>query len=236
MPLRFFDAGNVVAQKVTWIDDVKLGLDTPAGSNLIANGTFDTTSFGSNTHNVNPSGTGWRFAPGGTGAGSGIDRGNPYGSPNAAPYEGSQYAFLQGRGEGSGTTSIEQDVSGFQVGKSYMLSFESAAIEGFSGANPFFVSVAGNPVTFGSSDWLSPSGSYGLYCSDAFVATSATMTLRFNDAGNVPATFVSFIDDVQITGVPEPSAGVFLFVLAIVSCVARLAHWSSGRRAGVVCP
>ena len=31
MPLRFFDAGNVAVQKVTWIDDVKLGIATPAG-------------------------------------------------------------------------------------------------------------------------------------------------------------------------------------------------------------
>jgi lysophospholipase L1-like esterase len=227
MPLRFFDAGNVVAQKVTWIDDVKLGLSTPAGSNLVANGTFDTTSFTNNTHNVNPSGTGWRFTPGGTSAGSGIDRGNPYGSPNAAAYEGSQYAFLQGRGEGSGTTTIEQDVLGFEVGKSYILSFESAGIEGFSGANPFFVSLGGNAVTFGGSDWLSPSGSYGLYCSDPFVATSATMTLQFHDAGNVPATFASFIDDVQITSVPEPPSVVMLLAVAIVCCLARLPRRSS---------
>jgi lysophospholipase L1-like esterase len=227
MPLRFFDAGNVVVTKVTWIDDVKLGLSTPAGSNLVTNGTFETTSFSNNTHNVNPSGTGWRFTPGGTTAGSGIDRGNPYGSPNAAAYEGAQYAFLQGRGEGSGTTSIEQDVSGFQVGKSYVLSFESAAIEGFSGANPLFASLGGNGVTFGNNTWLSPSGSYGLYCSDPFVATSSTMTLQFHDAGNIPATFASFIDDVQITAVPEPSTVVLLLVLGIALGAGRLARWRS---------
>jgi lysophospholipase L1-like esterase len=232
MPLRFFDAGNVDFQKVTWIDDVKLGLATPAGSNLVANGTFETTPL-NNGHNVNPSGTGWRFTASGTTSGSGIDRGNPYGSPNAAAYEGSQYAFLQGRGEGSGTTAIEQDVSGFQVGKSYILSFESAAIEGFSGANPFFASVGGNGVTFGGSNWLSPSGSYGLFCSDPFVASSTTMTLQFRDAGNVPATFVSFIDDIQITAVAEPSTGAFLLALAIVSCVAGLARRSARRRGGV---
>jgi lysophospholipase L1-like esterase len=217
MPLRFFDAGNVAVQKVTWIDDVKLGISTPAGSNLVTNGTFETASFGNNTHTVNPSGTGWRFAAGGTTAGSGIDRGNPYGSPNAAAYEGAQYAFLQGRGEGNGVTSIEQDVSGFQVGKSYVLSFESAGIEGFSGANPFFASLGGNGVTFGNSTWISPSGSYGLYCSDPFVATSSTMTLQFHDAGNVPGTFVSFIDDVQITAVPEPSTVVLLLALGAVA-------------------
>jgi lysophospholipase L1-like esterase len=222
MPLRFADAGNVAVTKVTWIDDVKLGLATPAGSNLVTNGTFEATSYANNTHNVNPSGTGWRFTAAGTSSGSGIDRGNPYGSTNATAYEGSQYAFLQGRGEGSGTTSIEQDVAGFQVGKTYILSFESAGIQGFSGADPFFASLGGNSVTFGGSDWISPSGSYGLYCSDAFVATSSTMTLQFHDAGNVPATFASFIDDVQITAVPEPSTVVFLLILASVSCIAAL--------------
>ena len=231
MPLRFFDAGNVAVTKVTWIDDVKLGLVTPAGSNLVTNGTFEATSYSNNSHNVAPSGTGWRFTAGGTTAGSGIDRGNPYGSTNAAAYEGLQYAFLQGRGEGTGTTSIEQDVSGFHVGKSYILSFESAGIEGFSGADPFFASIGGGALTFGGSDWLSPSGSYGLYCSDPFVATSTTMTLQFHDAGNVPVTFASFIDDVQITAVPEPSTGVFLLALAIIAYIVGLAHWLTRRRA-----
>ncbi len=230
MPLRFYDGGNIAVTKVTWIDDVKLGLATPAGSNLVTNGTFEATTYSNNTHNVAPTGTGWQFTASGTTAGSGIDRGNPYGSTNAVPYEGSQYAFLQGCGEGSGTTSISQQIAGFQVGKSYILSFESAGIEGFSGTDPFFASVGGSAVTFGGSDWISPSGSYGLYCSDPFTATSATMALLFHDAGNVPATFASFLDDVQITSVPEPSTGVFLLVLAIVAYIAGLAHWLAWRR------
>jgi lysophospholipase L1-like esterase len=216
MPLRFFDAGNIAVGKLTWIDEVKLGISTPTGSNLVTNGTFEATSFSSGTHNINPSGTGWRFTSGATGAGSGIDRGNPYGSTNAAAYAGSQYAFLQGAGEGHGTMSIEQDVSGFQIGKTYALTFEASAIEGYSGGNPIFASVGGNAVTFGAGAYVSPSGSYGLYCSDPFVATSSTMTLRFYDGGDVPVTFVSFIDDVQITAVPEPATTLLL--LALVSC------------------
>jgi lysophospholipase L1-like esterase len=233
MPLRFFDAGNVAVQKVTWIDGVKLGIATPAGSNLVSNGTFEATSFGNNTHNVSPTGTGWRFTAGGTTTGSGIDRGNPYGTSvtNASAYEGSQFAFLQGRGEGNGVTGIEQDVSGFQVGRSYLLSFESAAIEGAGGANPFFVSLGGDAVAFSGSTYVSPSASYGLYVSTPFVATSPTMTLRFFDAGNVPTDYASWIDDVQITVVPEPSTGVFLLGLAIASFLAGIARWSSRQRA-----
>ncbi len=229
MPLRFFDAGNASSTKVSWIDNVKLGISTPAGSNLVANGAFENVVYGNNTHNTNPSGAGWTFSAGSTtGIGSGIDRGNLYGSPNAAAFEGSQYGFIQGAGEGDGVTSISQDVSGFQVGKRYALSFEAAGIEGYSlgfgGADPFSVSVGGNAVTFGGSNWLSPSYSYGLYCSDTFVATSSTMTLRFYDAGNVPVTYASFLDDMQITAVPEPSTGVLLLAVAIISSFAAVAR------------
>jgi lysophospholipase L1-like esterase len=228
LPLRFFDAGNVAVQKVTWIDGVKLGIATPAGENLVSNGTFEANSYNNNTHNINPAGTGWRFTSGAPGAGSGIDRGNPYGTvaTNASAYEGSQYAFLQGRGEGNGATGIEQDVSGFQVGGSYVLSFESAGIQGTSGSNPFYASLDGNAVAFGGSDYVCPSASYGLYVSTPFIATSSTMTLRFHDAGNVPTGFASWIDDVQITAVPEPSAGVSLLGLTIVSLIAGLARRS----------
>jgi lysophospholipase L1-like esterase len=230
MSLRFFDAGNVATGKLSWIDGVKLGISTPAASNLVKNGTFETTTFNSGTHNINPSGASWRCTSGATGAGSGIDCGNPYGSPNASPYEGTQYAFLQGAGEGKGTTSIEQDVSGFEIGKKYTLTFEAAAIEGFSGANPIFVSLAGNAVTFDDSTYVSPSGSYGLYCSDSFVATSSTMTLTFYDGGNVPVTYVSFIDDVQITAVPEPATAIFLLGLIAAALVAWLVRMSPATR------
>jgi lysophospholipase L1-like esterase len=226
MPLRFFDRGNVAVGQVTWIDSVKLGIATSAGANLVANGTFETNAFGDNTHNVNPAGTGWRFTAGGTTAGSGIDRGNPYGVANASAYEGSQYAFLQGRGEGNGVTGIEQDISGFQPGHSYVLSFESAGIGGASGANPFFVSIGGNGVAFGDSTYVTPSASYGLYTSTPFTATGETMTLRFFDAGNVPVTFASWIDDVQITAVPEPSSAVSIFSVAIVFLIAAVARRS----------
>ena len=123
--------------------------------------------------------------------------------------------------------SIEQDVSGFQVGKSYILSFESAGIEGFSGANPFFVSLGGNAVTFDGSDLRFPLGQLRpLLSATPFIATSSTMTLRFHDAGNVPAGFASWIDDVQITAVPEPSTGVSLLGLTIISLIAGIARRS----------
>ena len=126
MPLRFYDAGNVVVTKDSWIDDVKLALVTPSGGNLVANGGFETPVLAANSHNNNPAGSGWRFTVNGAGAGAGIDRGNPYGTsiPNSVAEAGQQMAYLRGSGAGNGTTSIEQDTTGFVVGKSYVLSFQ----------------------------------------------------------------------------------------------------------------
>lgn len=217
MSLRFYDAGNVVGSRVSFIDNVKLGIVTAADKNLVTNGSFDNVAFGTNSHTVNPANTGWRFQPSAiSGAGSGVENGNPYGTstPNSAAFNGSQMAFLQGLGAGNGTSSIEQDVSNFQIGGLYQLTFESAAIEGFTGVNPFTVMIGGTPVTFSGRTSVSPSASYGLYVSDPFVASSSTMTLRFADAGNVPYTQVSWIDDVQITAVPEPSTLVALLTAA----------------------
>jgi MYXO-CTERM domain-containing protein len=228
MPLRFFDAGNVPVTKVSWVDAIKLGVVTPGSANLVSNGSFEQTGCAADSHNVNPSGAGWRFTASGTTAGSGIDRGNPYGAaacPNAVTFDGSQHAFLQGRGEGNGVTRIEQDITGFQTGEVYRLTFEAASIEGFSGANPIFVSVGGSPLDFGGSSYVSPSGSYGLYVSAPFVATGSTMTLQFADGGDVPVTYLSWIDDVQVTAVPEPASGI----LAAIAGVLLLARWRRRR-------
>jgi len=227
MPLRFYDAGNVAGGQDSWIDDVKLSLATSSGGNLVANGGFETPVCAANSHKNNPASAGWRFTVNGAGAGSGIDRGNPYGAtiPNSVPEAGQQMAYLQGSGAGNGTTSIEQDTTGFVTGNSYVLSFQSGAIEGCSGVNPFSVSIGGNAVTFnGGRTLISPSASYGLYCSDPFVATDTTMTLRFYDAGNVPTGQLSWLDDVQIVSVPEPSGIALLGVggAALLGCRWRL--------------
>ena len=70
----------------------------PLQLNLVTNGGFETTYFANNTHRINPSGSGWTFTVGATGAGSGIDRGDPYGSSGSWPIEGAQQAFLQSSG------------------------------------------------------------------------------------------------------------------------------------------
>jgi lysophospholipase L1-like esterase len=208
MMLRFYDAGNVSTSKVSWIDNVKLDLVTPSSGNLVAHGGFETTVFANNSHNKNPTGAGWRFSPNGSAsAGAGIDRGNPYSVANSVAEAGQQMAYLQGSGTAGGTTYIEQDVTEFETGKSYLVSFQACAIEGFCGVNPFSVSIGGDAVAFnGDRTLVSPSANWALYCSDPFTASGPTMTLRICDAGNVPVERVSWLDDVQIIAVPEPSS------------------------------
>lgn len=160
---------------------------------VIANAGFETPEYALNSHNYKGiTGTEWTH----TGR-SGIDRGNPFGAAvsNCFPSEGAQMAFLQGdAGYTNGVTSLGQDISGFIVGEAYMLSFDAKAISGYSGANPFSVSVGGIDL-FGL---ITPDTLYQEYISGPIVATAETMNLLFYDQGNFNSGCVSFIDDVQI--------------------------------------
>lgn len=227
--LRFYDAGSVDYTKVSFIDSVMVAVNTPTG-NLVGNGGFEATSFANNSHNVNPSGAGWRFTSGVSGAGSGIDRGSPYsGATNSSPSEGLQMAFLQGSGN-SAASSIEQDVAGLVAGRQYVVSFEAKTIAGSTGAgaDPFHVSVGGRDLTFGGTPLISPSTGCDLYTSDPFTATSSAQTLRFYDAGNVLSTKVSWIDDVQLTPTAVPEPGSLALVLAACGTLA----WGWKRKRG----
>ncbi|MBN1911170.1 MAG: PEP-CTERM sorting domain-containing protein [Pirellulales bacterium] len=203
MNLRFYDQGDVAVTQVSWIDDVTLGLVTAASANLVTNGGFETPVLAENSHGLNVAGAGWNFTTGRPAAGTGIDRGNPFGAAcyNCTPYEGDQMAFIQGAGAGYGTSSIDQDVSGFEIGRQYVLTFEAKASGGdvFGGVNPLSVSIDGQTLIFDELEGVAPSLAYELFISDPFTATSETMNLRFFDEGNVDWLLLTWIDDVQIT-------------------------------------
>jgi hypothetical protein len=167
---------------------------------------FETPITSANSHTINPAGTSWSFTTGNSGAGSGIDRGDPYGAGNSTSADGSQQAFLQSSGNGSVTT-ISQIISGLKIGQQYMLEFQAKAINGFLGANPFRVSMIGSATTplFGGNDLTPVTTNYTTYTSAPFIATDATMTLRFFDGGLTTVQKVSWIDAVSLTAVPEPT-------------------------------
>ena len=100
---------------------------------MIENPGFETPAYGVKTHAYAPADSGWTYSGGSTRVG--IDCLNPYGATNFAPFEGDQMAFLQGSDTVVG--SIGQTISGLEAGKSYLLSFQSKAIDPYAGANPF---------------------------------------------------------------------------------------------------
>jgi lysophospholipase L1-like esterase len=210
---------------VTWYNGIRaIDLDATAATaqaaaaaaNLVQNGSFDaaTPAFANNSHNINVAGTGWTFTAGTSGAGSGIDRGNPYTGSNATAADASQMAFLQSSGNGS-VTRISQVVGGFVAGHEYRLTFQAKAITPFGGANPFFVQLSDETSTiplFGGSP-LTPLSAGYLPFATKFTATAPQMTLSFFDAGLTVNNKVSWIDSVAIvdvTPVPEPAAMVWV--------------------------
>ena len=177
-------------------------------SNLLTNGSFEVPVFANNnSHNVNPSGSGWTWTAGVTGAGTGIDRGDQYGSSGSAPVAGAQQAFLQSSGN-STTSRISQAVSGFTVGQYYQLAFYSKAIMGFQGANPFQVRFLNGAVAtplFGGNDIVPITNNYTFYQSEPFVASNTVLTLEFADHALSTVQKVSWIDSVSISQIPPVS-------------------------------
>ena len=202
---------------------------------VVLNPGFETPQYVNDIHKVNPTDTGvaWTFTPSTVtefvaAAGSGIDQGNPYGVingvTNSTPNSGTQMAFIQGSGDAS-VMSISQSISGFDVGTQYKVSFYAKAINGFSGANPFVVSVGSTTLTFGGPSTITPptTSAYAFYTSDAFTASAPTATLKFADQAPGTVAKVSWIDDVSISSssVPEPTA---------ISAIGSLACLFMGRR------
>ncbi|MGN6644748.1 MAG: GDSL-type esterase/lipase family protein [Verrucomicrobiota bacterium] len=199
----------------TWFEGIQsLTLPTPqAPAAPSTNGGFETPVFGANTHTVNPGETGWMFTIGSVGAGSGIERGNPYNaSSGSVAYEGAQQAFLQGSGNTT-TTRIWRAFTDFTVGQYYQVSFYSKSINGYGGVNPFKVRmIDGNAVTslFGGTNLVPATNHYTAYVSEPFLATSTNMTLDFSDLGGVSSTKVSWIDAVTISPMPTINPNGFV--------------------------
>ncbi len=127
---------------------------------------------------------------------------NPAGSSpfanNGATPDGSQVAFLQTPAT-PGFGTLSQDVSGFEIGKQYVLTYSenarhnnlviaSAAIDGLAIVDPHLVRPASAAGSF--------TAPYRAVRSEAFTATAQTMTLAFTNLSAVSTDRTLLLDNV----------------------------------------
>lgn len=175
---------------------------------IVANGGFEDFVLAPNSFQYAPNGqpnVRWTFN-----GGAGLSRnlsawqeGSQF-VPNVWSPEGNQLCFLQG-------SSVSQEISGFELGVTYSLSWLEQTRVNHGGNNNLTVLID-DMVIFDShlvsnTEWLERT-------SNPFVATSETMTLTFlsNDPP-LPGDNTAFIDDVHFNFViPEPMTGGLLAV------------------------
>ena len=194
----------------TWFAGIQaLALPPPPPMiNLVINGSFETPDYANGTnasHNItNTAGSGWTLTAGVSGAGSGIDHGDPYGSVGSFPAEGAQQAFLQSSGN-STVMRISQTISNLAAGQYYQLSFQAKSRLRYLGANPFKVRMIDGTATnllFGGNDIVPNTAGYALCISAPFQASNSVMTLEFADHGLGDSFHLSWIDAVAVYALP----------------------------------
>lgn len=167
------------------------GLVAQATPPSIANGGFEKPSLG-NGFQYSPSGASWAFVSAGvSGNSSAFTNGNP-----AAP-EGSQVAFIQGAG-----AYISQQVSGFQIGTKYVVTFSTAQRGNCCNAGGLDFQVLVDNKSLGT---FKPLGTnYVAAAANIFTATAGTHTLKFVGVNSSGGDNTALIDNIQITSVTQP--------------------------------
>lgn len=183
------------------------------------NNTFNDSSVGSN-YQYNPTGTGWLFNSVGTAGGGSDDNGALiYGSEwyASAPPDGSQVAGLQQYSGSTTGASISQEVSGFNVGASYAVTFDiderngkCSCVTGGQSNTPSAadaIEVILGGVVLGT--FTPTTDTWTQVTTGQMVATSSTMDLEFYSAstGVLSTSQVnSLFTDVMIEDpTPEPA-------------------------------
>lgn len=186
--------------------------------NLLVNGSFETLSqtVSSDSYTVNfgslPTtiATGWTFGISGNNNGyNGIAEALNGALSNFNPKyieDGADAAFLQGAGSVSQTLSL--DVGQYSL--SYYLMGRPSA-DGGDGANPVTTSLSGglvNDVETPANTDITSLGDWTLYTDNFTVTTAGSYTLQFlgNDPYGVNGDHTTFVDNVSIVAVPEPSS------------------------------
>lgn len=167
------------------------GLVAQATPPSLANGGFETPSLG-NGFQYSPSGASWAFVSAGvSGNSSAFTNGNP-----AAP-EGTQAAFIQGAG-----AYISQQVSGFQVGTKYVVTFSAAQRGNCCNAGGLDFQVLVDNKSLGT---FKPLGTnYVAAAANIFTATAGTHTLKFVGLNSSGGDNTALIDNVQISPATQP--------------------------------
>ena len=195
---------------------VALSLAAPAlATNLVANGSFETTTATDKSYFQYAGVSGWS---GGTGLdfldfpGTADDLSKyltVYGPfPDHSPDGGN---FVEADGDRAYGTPIYQTIDGLVAGKDYAVSFYQAAGQqyGFTGPTTEAWDVSLGAETHRSSVFSLPQGGVGPWQAQTlrFTATSASEVLQFfayGTPGGKPP--ISFLDGVSLTAVPEPAS------------------------------
>lgn len=137
--------------------------------------------------------TGWTNIGNGVGVNSGVTPIDPFANNGDTPADGTFAAFLQASNT---TTTLEQAVSGFDIGKRYYVTYRDNARSG--GAVSVAVSASGIGV-IDASHSVPPVGGANPYLFDVtnvFTATATTHTLSFAATGVGDQTLL--LDNVRI--------------------------------------
>ena len=189
----------------------------PASTNLVLNGSFETTTLsnkGSFQNNVANWTGGANLTyldyPGTADNGTYL---SVYGPFPVTSKDGGN--FVEADGDPKYSSAISQTISGLQVGQSYDLRFEQAAgqQQGFSGATTerWQVSFGPGPSQL-STKFSLPQGGVGPWQNQSmtFIASLTTQVLSFLAVGTPGgAPPISFLDGVSLT-IPEPASMALL--------------------------
>lgn len=151
--------------------------------------------------------TGWTFSAfvsgsGGTGL---TTNGSSFGTQDIGgasdPGGGTQAALIQGAG------TIAQSID-FLAGGTFTLAFFAEARGAASGGVPLSIQIDSNVLTFGGSVTASAASGtvFNVIVSDPFTVGAGFHTLSFTGTVNLnTADVTTFVDQVSVTAVPEPS-------------------------------
>lgn len=189
--------------------------------NLVISGSFEDGPYsdaGTGAYHEGIAPNNWT-AVDGNGAGM-LGNGSAYGNTPAP--DGAMVLLLKGLG------GVSQQISGLDVSQQYQISLyaEGRADSYWQGElqdlgpNPFRVSLDDSPLSFGGSTTITPSSdAYTLYTA-LFTPTASTMTLKITSALTAAADLSSFVDNVTVSTIPEPSA----LILVATGLIGLLAY------------